>query len=262
MKLVNLIWIIIIMLSSCSKDSYEPIQLHYAIDNNKPNPIENNQVNLRFPTSDKTQLVIMGGDGNFTVTNTNEKTIAVSINNREVAIMPLTTGNSVVTIADKSNHSYMLNVKVDYRTIDMMIDKQDVIVVGDKLSEVQKAEIKQKATLTLPVKVNGGFKFVYTKGASTTQGQVFIYKDSFGVSGIESTFEEKRTELTDQRYPVFTINIDGKLRDFILAPYMEIKSKGDMIPTMALNEILIEQFKTEYPDVEKVYTQQRLINPK
>ncbi len=42
-----------------------------------------------------------------------------------------------------------------------MIDKQDVVVVGDKLSEVQKTEIEQKAILTLPVKLNGKFRFAY-----------------------------------------------------------------------------------------------------
>lgn len=266
MKLVNLIWIIIIMLSSCSKDSYEPIQLHYAIDNDKPNPIENNQVNLRLPTSNKIQLVIMGGDGNFTVTNTNEKTITVSINNREVAIMPLTTGNSVVTIADRSNNSYMLNVKVDYRTIDVMIDKQDVIVVGDKLSEVQKAEIEQKAILTLPVKVNGGFRFVYNNSEEVNKGQVFIYNDKFGGVAIESVFELKQIKIEVngfiQTHPVYVITINGKQREFIVNKYVTPKSKGDMTVSMSLNENLTEQFKADYPNVESVYAQQRLISQK
>lgn len=40
MKLTNLIWIIVLIMSSCSKDSYEPIQLYYDIYNDKPNPIK------------------------------------------------------------------------------------------------------------------------------------------------------------------------------------------------------------------------------
>ena len=267
MKLVNLIWVIIIMLSSCSKDSYEPILLQYAIYNDKPNPIENNQVNLLLPASGKTQLVIFGGDGHYAISNSDETISNVTLtNNSFMDIIPLSTGNSTVTITDDSGNSYTLNIKVHYSEQTWIIDKQDVIVIGDKLSEVQKAEIEQKAILTLPVKVNGGFKFVYNNSEEANKGQVFIYNDNFGGEAVESVFELKQFKIEIngfiQTHPVYVITINGKQREFIVNKYVAPQSKGDMIVPMSLNEDLTEQFKADYPDVESVYTQQRLINPR
>lgn len=267
MKLINLIWIIIIMVSSCSKDSYEPIQLHYATYNDKPNPIENNQVNLLFRTSDKTQLVIFGGDGHYTISNSDATIANVTLtNNSFIDIIPLSTGNSTVTITDNSGGSYTLNITILHRKTNIIIDKQDVIVIGDKLSEEQKAEIQQKAALTLPVKVMGGFSFVYNLGEEVNKGQVFIYNDKFGGEAVESVFEFKQIKIEINRFtqthPVYVITINGKQREFIVNKYVAPKSKGDMIVPMSLNEDLTELFKADYPDVESVYTQQRIINPK
>lgn len=251
-------FLVVVFTTSCSKDDSQPIQLHRGIHNDKPNPVTDNQVAIVFPTSEKTQFVISGGDGHFAVTNSNEKTITVSTNDRSIEMTPLATGNSVVTITDQSGNLYTLNVKVYYREMNLIIKKQDVIVIGDKLSEVQKTEIRQQAALTLPVKVNGGFKMVYNINDEPKKGHVFIYKETYGVGGVESVFEEKRVEIdvngVKEKHPVFAITIDGKQRDFYLVKY--IAPKSDMMAPLALNEVLTDQFKAEYPDVEWVYTQQ------
>jgi len=154
MKLTNLIWIIVLIMSSCSKDSYEPIQLYYDIYNDKPNPIENNQISLLFPTFDKIKLVIMGGDGNYTVSNLDEAIVNVRMENKFIDITPLSIGSSIITVVDNSGNSYALNVKVHYREYNLIIDKLDVIVIGDKLSVEQREQIEQKAMGTIPIKPN------------------------------------------------------------------------------------------------------------
>lgn len=246
----------------CSKDSNEPIQLHYSIYNDKPNPVTGNQVLILFPTSEKTQLVVSGGDGNFAITNSDKTIIDVSINDRLIDITPLSTGDAFVSITDKSDNLYVFSVKVYYKEYNLMVDKQDVIVIGDKLSEVQKTEIQQKAILTLPVKVNGGFKLVYNEGDQASKGEAYIYKDNYGVEPVKSVFEFKRVKIEAngviQNYNVFVITIDGKKREFVMNKYIALKSSGDMMVPMALHEVLTEQFKTDYPDVEWVYTQQRI----
>ncbi len=125
MKLTNLIWIIVLIMSSCSKDSFEPIQLYYDIYNDKPNPIENNQISLLFPTFDKIKLVIMGGDGNYTVSNLDEAIVNVRMENKFIDITPLSIGSSIITVVDNSGNSYALNVKVHYREYNLIIDKLD-----------------------------------------------------------------------------------------------------------------------------------------
>ena len=222
MKLTNLIWIIVLIMSSCSKDSFEPIQLYYDIYNDKPNPIENNQISLLFPTFDKIKLVIMGGDGNYTVSNLVEAIV----------------------------------VKVHYREYNLIIDKLDVIVIGDKLSVEQREQIEQKAMGTIPIKPNGGYKFIYNSG-DFDNGQVLIYKNSFDEKAIESTFEIRDIKDEERNYRSYIISIDGEQRIFILNKYLA-STKGDIAVSMALIEVLTEQFKTDYPNIELVYTQQRI----
>lgn len=263
-KLSVIITILVTAISfvSCSKDNNEPIQLHYAIYNDKPNPVIGNQVVILFPTSDKTQLVVSGSDGNFVISNSDKTIIDVRMNDRLIDVTPLSTGDATVSITDKSNNSYVFSVKVYYKEYNLMVEKQDVIVIGDKLSEIQKTEIQQKAVLTLPVQVNGGFKLVYNQGEQVSKGKAFIYKDNYGEVVSESVFEFKRVAIEAngfiQNYNVFVITIDGKKREFVMNKYTALKSRGDMMVPMALNEVLTELFKTDYPDVELVYTQQRI----
>lgn len=87
---------------------------------------------------------------------------------------------------------------------------------------------------------------------------MLIFKEKISENGIESVFEEKYTETDSVGYRSFVIQIDGKEREFILNRYDAPKSKSDMIEPMAFIEILTNQFKTEYPNVQWVYTQQRI----
>ena len=256
MKLTNLIWIIVLIMSSCSKDSYEPIQLYYDIYNDKPNPIENNQISFLFPTFDNIKLVIMGGDGNYTVSNLDEAIVNVRMENKFIDITPLSIGSSIITVVDNSGNSYALNVKVHYREYNLIIDKLDVIVIGDKLSVEQREQIEQKAMGTIPIKPNGGSKFIYNSG-DFDNGQVLIYKNSFDEKAIESTFEIRDIKDEERNYRSYIISINEEQRIFILNKYLA-STKGDIAVSMALIEVLTEQFKIDYPNIELVYTQQRI----
>ena len=257
---ILLMSLFIVFSTGCSKDDdKQPIQLYYAIYNDKPNPVEDNRVSLLFPASDKTQLIILGGDGHYAISNSDETVVNVTMESKQINMTPLSTGNSTAIITDNSGGLYTLNIKVLYRKSNIIIDKQDVIVIGDKLSEIQKTEIQQKAALTLPVKENGGFSFIYT--VDEHSGEVLIYKDKYGEKGVQSTFEEKYNETVSGGYRSFIIQIDGKKREFVLDRYVAPKSKGDIIGPVAFKEDLIAQFRDDYPDVEFVYTQQRLIRP-
>lgn len=257
MKLTKLSGILLLLLfiTSCNKEDIEPITLHY---------VENNSVDMVYPNTDNHSISIIGGDGKYSVSCNNVSVLEVELvqEKKMILLKSQSIGDAIVTITDESGNSYALHVKVHYSELKLIIDKQDVIVIGDKLSEEQKAEIQQKAILTLPVKVNGGFKFIYNNDKDLSKGQVFIYKDNYGGEAVESVFEYKRVEIEVnggiQKYPVYVITINGKQREFIVNRYFAPKSKGDMIVPMALNEDITEQFKTEYPDVEWVYTQQRI----
>lgn len=244
-------------LTGCSKDDAKPIQLYYAIYNDKANPVEGNRIQILFPASNKIQLLIFGGDGDYAIHNSDDAVVDVAVESKSISITPLSTGSSAVIITDQSGGSYILDIEVSYRRLNFVIEKQDVIVIGDKLSGLQKTEIQQKAALSLPVKVKGGFSFIYDLNAH--EGHVLVYKDKYGENGLESVFEEKYTETASVGYRSYEFQIDGEKREFILNQYHAPLSKSSMIVPMAFIEVLTDRFKADYPDVESVFTQQKLV---
>lgn len=141
MKIANLIWVLVFIISSCSKNENDPITLCYSIINDKPNPVIGNQVKIEYPVLEKTQLVIIGGDGSFTISNSDATKLKVDINDRLIDLTPLSTGEVTLTINDQSKNSYILNVNISYIERQSSINKQDVAIIRDKLSTEQfKAE--------------------------------------------------------------------------------------------------------------------------
>lgn len=241
-RISNTLGILVMSLSfffitSCNKDDNEPITLHN---------VENNSVDLKYPNTDKRSINVIGGDGNYSASCDNASILEVEVSDKEKTILlkPLAIGNAIVTITDKSNNSYILNVNVSYYEDKLVVVKQDVVVIGDKISPAQKKEIEQKAMLTFPVKVNGGYKLVHNNEKDSNKGQALIYKDKYDWQGIESIFEIKNIEVeySTKRYRIYTITIEGKQREFILNQYITPPTKGDMMIRMALIEVLTEEF--------------------
>ncbi len=106
--------------TSCNNDDNElPIQLQYAIYNDTSNPVTNNQVSLDYPSEEKTELVIFGGNGKYFISNSDDTKLSVSSNygNGMLELTPLAPGDVVVTINDSHNNSYTLKVQIKNRLI-------------------------------------------------------------------------------------------------------------------------------------------------
>lgn len=103
-----------LLFSSCNKDddNFHPIELQYAVLNDKPNPVVNNQLTINFPDETKTELVIFGGDGAYSVTNSDETKLSISRIDGYLTLTPIAPGNVVVTISDGRNDSYSLKVEI------------------------------------------------------------------------------------------------------------------------------------------------------
>lgn len=104
MKTLHLLLVLIFIVSGCTKNDIEPIALCYAIINDKPNPIIDNQVELIYP-AENIQLLILGGDGNFSINNSDDTKLKISINDKLMTIAALSTGTTFITINDKSGNS-------------------------------------------------------------------------------------------------------------------------------------------------------------
>ncbi|WP_321286296.1 hypothetical protein [uncultured Sunxiuqinia sp.] len=99
---------------SCNKDDddFQPIQLQYAILNDKPNPITNNQISLNFPSETKNELIIFGGDGKYAINNSDNTKLSISYADGYLTLTPLAAGNVTVTITDTHNNFYALAVQI------------------------------------------------------------------------------------------------------------------------------------------------------
>jgi hypothetical protein len=106
----SLLWV------SCNNDDddIQPIRLQYAIYGGKPSPVTNNQIIINLPTEEKTELVIFGGNGEYSISNSDDTKLSVSRNygNGSLELTALTPGNVVVIINDSHNNSYTLKVQI------------------------------------------------------------------------------------------------------------------------------------------------------
>ena len=235
---------------SCDKSSnIEPLSLHQ---------IENNATKLYYGS--KGGATIIGGDGIYSFSCESSLLKVEMTQSNYISFEPLGVGNATITIKDSSGDSYILNVTVTYKSENIIISKLDATVVGNNMTAGNQKELKEKVLATIPVKVGGGYKFVYTEGEKPdeTKGIVFIYPDKYGYNGVEGTFKRVMVNHADGSYPyiTFTLHYNDENRTFIFMEYQEPIVKSSQYRTYQFAEDLKEQYKTAYPNIEQVYTSQ------
>ena len=245
-------------LTSCDKDTEEPLALH---------DVENNSLELYYGA--KGGVTIVGGDGNYSFSTESPLIKAEMTHSNYVLFEALNVGDAAVTITDQSGHSCVLKIHIGYYSMNIVVVKLDATVVGDNMTVGEQKELKEKALATIPVKVGGGYKFVYTGKVNSSSSAedlnppknlVYIYPETYGEKPIEGTFERTTHKEGDGRvsYYTYTLHYNGLNRTLL---FLEYKSKGAIVRsveyrTYQLAEDLTEQYKTDYPNVEQVYTSQ------
>nr|WP_320059719.1 hypothetical protein [uncultured Bacteroides sp.] len=261
MKTKTLAWTLFVLFStfswiSCDKDTEEPLSLH---------DVENNSLELYYGA--KGGVTIVGGDGNYTFSTESPLIKAEMTYSNYVLFEALNIGDATVTITDKSGHSCVLNIHIGYYSENIVVAKLDATVVGDMTVDKQK-ELKEKALATIPVKVGGGYKFVYTDKVHSSlnavdlnplKGLVYIYPETYGEKPIEGTFERTAHKEGDgQNFPYYkyTLHYNNLNRTLLFLEYRGAIVRSVEYRTYQLAEDLTEQYKTDYPNVEQVYTSQ------
>ena len=257
-QLKPIIWTLFILFSSfswtsCDKDSDEPLSLDL---------VENNTIKLYYGS--KGGVTIIGGDSNYSFSCESSLLKAEMTYSNYILFEPLGVGDAAVTIKDSSGNTYILKVTVAYKTENIVVSKLDATVVGDNMTVAEQKGLKEKALATIPVKVGGGYSFVYTEGdeQDDTEGIVFIYPDKFGNDGMEGTFERVIVKDDDGNYSytTYTLHYSDVNRTFIFMEYREPTGKSTSYRALQLAEDLKDQYKTDYPNVEQVYTSQEIGN--
>lgn len=161
-------------MAGCDKEESDPLR----VGDDSFNNIENGVWTAYYPNTNQTCITIYGGEGPYTVSS-NSDILKVNMDkflnafNYEI----LGVGDAEVTITDAKGESAGLKVKIDYWSDKMKIVKQDAYVKGDGMTVAAQKELKEKALASIPVKVGGGYRFIYTKDQG---GTAYVYPDKLG----------------------------------------------------------------------------------
>ncbi|MDR2920235.1 MAG: hypothetical protein LBV72_12840 [Tannerella sp.] len=238
---------------ACSDDDdLKPITLKY---------LEDTTISLYYPNNTGYSFPVEGGDGHYSVKSSDNDVVkAEMISPIDFRLEIVGIGETTVTVTDNSQNSLTLNVVVDYESHSFAIKQHDVTVVGDGLTENEKKAIREAQLARIPVKVGGGYKFIFTD-PENGKGKAIIYTDTFGGTGIETTFECKMFEYKNDpllQARGYEIVINNEKRTFILdryTPTVVIKRYSENV-TMALMEDVTLEVQLEYPKAETVYSSQ------
>ena len=237
--------IVVVLLTACNKTEEESISLIPGI--------KDNLFDLYYPSLGRYTQSIKGGDGNYTVTSSDNTIVDVElIQGQTVSFEAKGLGDATVTISDKSGKSYTFDVHVSYRETSFQIKELRAGVKSDNLTDEQKKEIEEKALATIPVQVNGGYKLIYTNDDGVS-GEALVYTETMGVNGQKGTFKLYQS---DGNLTILEMNYKGEIRKFIISG--SSLTRGIAAETMFLLEDLTKKFKAEYHDVEIVQTQQEI----
>lgn len=251
-----LIFLCSLVISSCSNDELAPISLKNR---------ETANIKLNYPNNQTYSFPLQGGDGNYEISCDKPEIIETKmISSCDISIKALALGEAIITVRDQSGNTLDIHVIVDYYTDNYIVSKQDIFLTGD-LKDSEKQTIKEKALATIPVKIGGGYKFIYTD-AEIARGKVLVYQEKFGDKAIEGSFERKSNEIENEQWGTrHIISFDLTLpeqpkRTFIISEYIP-SSRTSPIVLMAFFEDLKKTFTVDYPTVEQVYTEQVLTVP-
>lgn len=237
---------------SCSDDDTRPITLKDR---------EGTMIRLTYPNENEYSFPLQGGDGNYSVKSNDDKVVkAEMISAIDFRLTIIAVGETTVSITDNSQNTLVLNIVVDYLTNKFVIVKHDIEIVGGDLTENEKQAIKEKYLAEIPVKVGGGYKFIYTDVLN--ESKAIIYPDTYGDKGIETTFTIKELENTEGvKTGAYEVAIQDEKRVFVLQRYYP-STKMTVSYPVALIEDITKKVQTEYPKAELVFTSQVVDVPK
>ncbi|MFV0535890.1 MAG: hypothetical protein ACK5M3_00795 [Dysgonomonas sp.] len=245
-------FILSVLFFSCSDDNTIPITLKDK---------EGTTIRLTYLNENEYSFPLQGGDGNYSVKSNDDKVVkAKMISAIDFRLTIIAVGETTVSITDNSQNTLVLNVVVDYLTNKFVIVKHNIEIVGGDLTENEKQAIKEKYLAEIPVKVGGGYKFIYTDVFN--ESKAVIYPDTYGDKGIETTFTIKELENVEGvKAGAYEVAIQEEKRVFVLQRYYP-STKMTVSYPVALIEDITKKVQTEYPKAELVFTSQVVDIPK
>ena len=233
---------------ACSneKDENNPLRLPFY---------EDNKIILLYPKENGT-IEIAGGVQPYSVHCKSELLkVYIDEDPNYFQYEVLGVGETTIEISDASGQSVFLNAVIKYNEWSMEITEHSVYVEGDHMTIADQNELKEKVFASIPVKVGGGYKFIFTERES---GIVHVYKENFGGEYSEGTFSIKDMDNATRDEWVYNLTFNGEEHNYLHAVIVRSRSIGPLIP-YAFCEELTDKYKEEYPELELVSAYQHFL---
>jgi hypothetical protein len=254
MKLRTISGLLLVLFSafgwtSCGQEAPEALSLH---------EVENNAIQLYYGS--KGGVTIRGGDGRYAFSCESPLLKAEMTYGNYILFEPQGVGEAVVQITDASGGLYVLNVSIGYRTEDIVIAEVEAKVVGEALTEDERAELSAKALESVPVKAGGGYHFVYTHGeeGDEVEGALVVYPDTHEHGGVEGVFKRVIARNDDGSFSfTYALRYRDENRVLLLEHSQPAVKTSPVEPRIVrFVEDLTERYQSDYPGAVQVYTLQ------
>jgi hypothetical protein len=206
-----------------------------------------------------------GGRGIMSVVSDSPGIVDARRNSAGIDIEVLWHGNASVAVSDNRTTIY-IRVRCDFNAVNMVNTGRTVLVEGD-LRRKEIDEITEDAVKTTLAGKNGGYTFAFKDGAAN--GTVTVYRDKFGENGVTGAFERKVLPFDDAGGQIIVFYLDvhhekrtllyGRLDRLLSGMYFSAGTYAAEDPNpFVFAEDVTGRYKDKYPEVERVYTLQRL----
>ncbi len=164
-------------------------------------------------------------------------------------------GETPIKISDASGQSLVLDALIRYNEWSVEITEHSVSVEGDDMTIAAQNELKEKVLTSIPVKVGGGYKFIFTEKKA---GTLYVYKERFGGEYSQGTFSVNYLDDMSREDWVYTLTFDGEEHNYLQCLLLRSRSTEPLVP-FSFYEELTDEYKAEYPELESVIAYQHFL---
>ncbi len=235
-------------LTSCKDDkSYDPITLSLASE--EGDMLTDDSITISL-FCEGISFHILGGNGSYTIENSNTDLIDYRYDGNELTILPKALGNATLIISDRAGNTMSLQVTVAYPSTTYEIERIWGKAIGGNLTQSQTNAIVSDIESQSLVQAGGRYLFTYTN-ENLSEGMVTVYPSGTDTNLLHGIFTQ--TLSTDGTGTIYINLTGGAEYDFILADASDIMESTGTVSARVLMQDVTATYQKLYPDLEKAY---------
>ena len=238
---------------ACGDDN-EPLSLINTEGNETLIDITSNTLQLS-PFSEGESFYINGGDGAYTIDNSNEEAVKFSYDGRTLTLLPVAQGKAIITIQDRDNNTYQLQVEVTYPQETYRVSGVKASAIGDDLTQMETQLLEAQIAADIYAGIEGKYVFTYMVPDST-EGEVEMIpeRNILPIKEPKKGVFQSSSKYQDNGLPYIEMKVHlTSGEDIVYSCY-----NTDIDSTYLFVQDVTDAYRTEYPKVEQALSFQYL----